>query len=173
MGGILYPDVQRREGDEPAYPHRVQIHAAVCLGRGPSAHVPRPRRQGHPRQKQGRLVPKDHRRSAELPGSFSVWPPAAWQGCPSTKSRSPPLPFAVMAIPIYLANWWKPKDIAQPTILQVISGGDMTVNSFNHTRTRLPSVSGRPKRLRRPRYPYTTSSGRSTTLFGWRGLLRL
>lgn len=32
--------------------------------------------------------------------------------------------FAVMAVLIYLANWWKPKDVSQPTMLQFSGRGD-------------------------------------------------
>lgn len=37
-------------------------------------------------------------------------------GLPSTQLEITAFAFAVMAIGIYLANWWKPKDVSRPTI---------------------------------------------------------
>ncbi|AEO64639.1 uncharacterized protein THITE_47478 [Thermothielavioides terrestris NRRL 8126] len=41
-------------------------------------------------------------------------------GLPVTQLEIATLSFAVMAIITYLANWWKPKDVSQPTILPAV-----------------------------------------------------
>lgn len=52
--------------------------------------------------------------------------------------------FSVMAIFIYLVNWWKPKDISQPTIIQnarLMSGSSKGVNRMQQLSIRLWSPS--------------------------------
>ncbi|SPQ26511.1 63aeee19-6ec6-4c30-a660-662427c28541 [Thermothielavioides terrestris] len=50
-------------------------------------------------------------------------------GLPVTQLEIATLAFAIMAIITYLANWWKPKDVSQPTILQAFCWGFELVNS--------------------------------------------
>lgn len=47
-------------------------------------------------------------------------------GLPVTQLEVATVAFSVMAIAIYLANWWKPKDVSHPTILQSVPRGTST-----------------------------------------------
>ncbi|KAJ0108339.1 hypothetical protein J7T55_005316 [Diaporthe amygdali] len=49
-------------------------------------------------------------------------------GLPISQIEIATIAFAIMAVLIYLANWWKPKDISQPTTLQFHGYGGPVLN---------------------------------------------
>uniref|UniRef100_L2G741 Uncharacterized protein n=1 Tax=Colletotrichum fructicola (strain Nara gc5) TaxID=1213859 RepID=L2G741_COLFN len=57
-------------------------------------------------------------------------------GLPITQLEIATVSFAVMAMLTYAANWWKPKDISQPTILQKFRGrSEVEVQSGSQTQS--------------------------------------
>ncbi|KAH6708721.1 hypothetical protein BKA61DRAFT_557532 [Leptodontidium sp. MPI-SDFR-AT-0119] len=54
-------------------------------------------------------------------------------GLPVTQLEIATLAFSIFAIATYAANWWKPKDVSQPTRLQALSSGSAKPNAFDRT----------------------------------------
>ncbi|KAK2596001.1 hypothetical protein N8I77_013513 [Diaporthe amygdali] len=52
-------------------------------------------------------------------------------GLPISQIEIATIAFAIMAVLIYLANWWKPKDISQPTTLQFHGYGGPVLNFWD------------------------------------------